>query len=101
MRSCVLFLVLAIALTTAAQQPVSGNFADSAAHRWLSKKVLASRVLDDMESPKDWAAFTTGAPEVVDARTVQKTTDRSQAVAEMSGWTIGGIGGRFCRRRRR
>jgi len=45
---------------------------DSAASRWLNKKVIASRVLDDMESPAHWTAFSTGAPEVVDARAVQK-----------------------------
>lgn len=41
---------------------------DSAAARWLNKKVIGTRVLDDMESPADWRSFTTGAPEVVDAR---------------------------------
>ena len=81
---CAFFLVLAMARTTAAQPLESGCFADSAAQRWLNKKVLANRVLDDMETPADWAVFTTGAPEVVDARTTQKATDRSQAVAEMT-----------------
>lgn len=78
------FLWFAVVLTVAAQQPEQGCFADSAASRWLNKKVLASRVLDDMGSPANWAAFTTGAPEVVDARTVQKAADRGQSAAEMS-----------------
>ncbi len=57
---------------------------DSAASRWLSKKVISSRVLDDMGDPAHWAAFTTGAPEVVDARADQKATERSQNVAEIT-----------------
>jgi hypothetical protein len=76
MRGCPFFLLFVIALTADAEWLDRGNFADSAANRWLNKKVLASRVLDDMESPANWAAFTTGAPEVVDARTAQKATDR-------------------------
>ncbi len=83
-RGCAFVLVLVTALTGAAQRPESGCFSDSAASRWLNKKVLASRVVDDPESPTNWAAFTTGAPEVVDARTVQKATDRSEAVAEIT-----------------
>jgi hypothetical protein len=63
---------------------VADRFEDSAANRWLNKKVLTSRVLDDMENPAHWTAFTTGAPEVVDAREAQKASDRSQAVAEMA-----------------
>ena len=58
--------------------------ADSAANRWLGKKVLASRVLDDMTNPSNWAAFTTGAPEVADARTVRKADELGTAVAAMS-----------------
>jgi len=84
MRGCVFFLALGMGLATAAQQPMTGRMADSAADRWLNKKVLASRVLDDMESAAPWAAFTTGAPEIVDARAAQKATDRSQAVTGMT-----------------
>lgn len=57
---------------------------NSAANRWLDKKIIASRVLDDMESPAAWAAFSTGAPEVVDARAVQKITESGHSVAEIS-----------------
>ena len=84
MKRCVFPLLFVLAQTTAAQPPERGNFADSAANRWLNKKVLASRVLDDMKNPSDWTVFTSGPPEVVDARTTRKTTDRSQAVAEMT-----------------
>src|SRR5882757_8636267 len=57
---------------------------DSAANRWLNKKVIASRVLDDMESPVHWTAFSTGAPEVVDARGAQKTNEPGHSAAEIS-----------------
>jgi len=83
MRCRILFTTLGIGLWAAAQEPVTDCFKDSAASRWLSKKVIASRVLEDMESTAHWTSFTTGAPEVVDARTAQKTTERSQVVAEL------------------
>jgi hypothetical protein len=57
---------------------------DSAASRWLNKKVISSRVLDDMESPDHWTPFTTGAPEVVDARIAQKAAEAGHEVAERS-----------------
>jgi hypothetical protein len=63
---------------------MTGDINDSAAKRWLDKKVMANRVLDDMESLAHWTAFTTGAPEVVDARTAQRTSDPSHAVAEIT-----------------
>jgi hypothetical protein len=56
----------------------------SAANRWLNKKVIASRVLDDMENPSHWSVFSTGAPEVVDARAAQKTTEPEHSAAEIS-----------------
>ena len=57
---------------------------ESANDRWLGKKVVVSRVLDDMETAVHWTAFTTGAPEVVDARAEQKPTERSESVAEIT-----------------
>ena len=57
---------------------------DSAASRWLSKKIISSRVLDDMDPLDHWKPFTTGAPEVVDARFAQKAADAGHEVAEMS-----------------
>lgn len=64
--------------------PLQANFQDSAAYRWLQKKVLASRVLDDMSSLDRWAAFTNNPGAVVDSR-VNVQVSRSQAVAaEMS-----------------
>ena len=59
---------------------------DSAAARWLNKKVISTRVLDDMEAPDHWKSFTTGAPEVVDARIAQKVGigAAGRSVAEMT-----------------
>jgi len=54
---------------------------DSAAARWLNMKVISTRVLDDMEALDHWRSFTTGAPEVVDARMAQKAGERGQSVA--------------------
>jgi hypothetical protein len=67
-----------------AQEPMTTPFQDSAANRWLNKKVIARRVLDDMESTGGLTAFTTGAPEVVDARAVQKSAESRRSVAEIS-----------------
>jgi hypothetical protein len=59
------------------------NFQDSAPYRWLNKKVLASRLLDDMESLNQWTAFTNGPEGVVDARVSFQATRASQVVAEI------------------
>jgi hypothetical protein len=84
MRYYVALLVVGFGLWTAAQEQRADRFTDSAANRWLSKKVLARRVLDDMDTPAHWTAFTTGAPQVVDARTTQKPTDSSRAVVGLT-----------------
>jgi hypothetical protein len=73
-----------MSLCAATQPPLLEASTNSAANRWLEKKVLASRVLDDMEDPAHWSAFSTGAPEVVDARAAQKTTEQGRTVAEIS-----------------
>ncbi len=59
------------------------NFQDSAAYRWANKKVLESRLLDDMESLDKWTAFTNGPAAIVDARTQSQVTRSSQVLAEM------------------
>src|SRR5262249_48225245 len=82
-RYCAVAATAGISLLAVAQEPMTGPFQDSAANRWLNKKVRASRVLDDIESTASWTAFTTGAPEVVDARAVQKTTETTLSVAEV------------------
>jgi hypothetical protein len=63
------------------REPMTENFKDSAAYRWLNKKVLHKRVLDDMESLDSWRSFTTGEVQVVDARKVIKTVDSNSSVA--------------------
>ncbi len=78
------FLTATMSLWAGGQEPLPDISKDSAANRWLDKKVSASRVLDDMESPSCWTAFSTGAPEVVDARAAQKTTEPGHTVAEIS-----------------
>src|SRR6185369_1529811 len=80
-----LFLLVAkVSVSAATQELLPCETQDSAANRWLKKKVVANRVLDDMESLAHWTAFSTGAPEVVDARAVQKATEPSRAAAEIS-----------------
>jgi len=79
-----LLLAARMSLPSAGQELLPDAAMDSAANRWLSKKVIASRVLDDMESPAHWTAFSTGAPEVVDARAAQKTSEPAHGVAEIS-----------------
>jgi hypothetical protein len=63
---------------------MTNRLMDSAASRWLEKKVLASRVLDNMETSTHWTSFSTGAPEVVDARAAQKPSEGSHSVVEMT-----------------
>src|SRR6266478_9125827 len=81
---CMLLLAARLSFPAAGQELLPESARDSAANRWLNKKVIASRVLDDMESPAHWTAFSTGAPAVVDARAAQKTTEPGHSVAEIS-----------------
>ena len=53
-------------------------------YRWLNKKVLESRLLDDMESLSKWTAFTIGPPELVDARHAPQAPRSERVVAEMT-----------------
>ena len=59
------------------------NFKESASYRWLNKKVLESRSLDDMENLAAWHSFTTSGGAVVDARVVTKIVDSSGSVAAL------------------
>jgi hypothetical protein len=79
-----LYLILAVVLFSGfymARVPLEAKFEDSAAYRWLHKKVLDKRVLDDMETLDNWRSFTTSGVEIVDARKVQKTKDSVSSVA--------------------
>lgn len=60
---------------------MEANFKDSAAARWLGKKVLGKRTLDNMENLDNWRSFTTSGTSIVDARKVIKIVDSSSSVA--------------------
>jgi hypothetical protein len=47
---------------------MEADYQDSASYRWLNKKVLDSRLLDDMHSLDQWTAITNGPVGLVDAR---------------------------------
>ncbi len=64
-------------------QPMQADFEKSASYRWLNKTVLESRQLDPMESLDHWVAFTTGAQQIVDARSDNKAGDVNQIVTEI------------------
>jgi hypothetical protein len=83
----ILLLAVMMSLSGAAQSLLQERADDAAATRWLAKKVLASRVLDDMESPVPWSSFSTAAPEVVDARAAQQKATNpvpADGLAELS-----------------
>jgi len=84
MKCKILLPVAAICLLSAYQEPDDITFRDSASYRWLNKEVLESRTLDDMETLDHWVPFTTGAPEVVDARVVSKVTEATNIVARLA-----------------
>jgi hypothetical protein len=84
MRRWILPLVLGTGLLGAEHAPMAVNVRDSAEYRWLNKKVLESRLLDDMESLKNWSAFTNAAPLVVDARYASQVTQQVEVVAAIS-----------------
>ena len=57
------------------REPMKVNFENGALYRWLNKKVIATRVLDDMENLDHWKGYTIGPDAIVDARVSVKTTD--------------------------
>jgi len=64
-----------------ARRPMEANFKDSASYRWLNKKVLGKRILDNMASLDNWRSFTTSGVSIVDARKVVTIKDSSSSVA--------------------
>src|SRR5450432_1426891 len=62
-------------------QPLKVNFQNSAASRWLNKKVLNSRMMDDMETLDNWQGYTVGGEEIVDARKVFKVKEATNVAA--------------------
>jgi len=83
-----IFPLLAAASVLAAQTPgpapLTANFQDSASCRWLNKKVLNSRLLDDMSTLDHWSTFTNNPPPVVDSRVTAQVTQSQAVAAEMS-----------------
>ena len=45
---------LSVAAEVAPRRPLPIDFRETTTYRWLNKKVLESRLLDDMESPATW-----------------------------------------------
>ena len=84
MRAWILALACGICLLGADRTPMVVNFQNSASYRWLNKKVLESRLLDDMENLDNWIAFTNGPAAVVDSRVSFQVSRSSQVVAEMT-----------------
>ena len=84
MRSLSVLLLSCLCLSAAERIPLVADPHNSAAERWLNKKVLQSRLLDDMESLDKWSAFTNAAPLVVDARFASQVVEQAKVVAEMS-----------------
>lgn len=80
------YLAIAFILFSAfyvAREPMVADFKESAAYRWLNKKVEDKRTLDNMESLDHWQSFTTSGIEVVDARKVITTKDSSGSVVDL------------------
>lgn len=83
-RRKLLLLVFATCVAGAQRSPMAVDYQNSAPYRWLNKKVLESRLLDDMEKLDKWTAFTRGAPAIVDARVSIQPAAAPKMVAEMT-----------------
>ena len=84
MRLWIILLMLESCLLGSERVPMKENFQDSAAFRWLNKRVLERRLLDDMENLDKWTAFTNGPSGVVDARVSSQISRSSGIVAEIT-----------------
>ena len=84
MRSLIFILILIFFSSGSGDQSREINFQHSATYRWLNKKVLESRVLDDMEDTGHWKTFTTGAQQIVDARVDLKFQDITKDIVTLS-----------------
>jgi hypothetical protein len=70
------------------QEPMKIDSGNSAMSRWLNKRIIESRILDDMETTDHWVPFTNGAISVVDARQTAKTEQSKKMVTEMSSSAV-------------
>src|ERR1700722_14198361 len=68
-----------VAQRTSLTMPMVGRYEDGAEYRWLHKKVLDSRLLDDMENFSSWSFAGTGEMTLVEVRASEPwtTTDNS------------------------
>jgi hypothetical protein len=64
--------------------PLAANFQDSASYRWLNKKVLSIRLLDNMRSLDHWTTFTDNPAAIVDSRVNAQISKSQTVAAEMS-----------------
>jgi hypothetical protein len=55
-KYCMFLLVTRMSFSAGGQELLPDVSKDSAANRWLNKKVIASRLLDDMDKPAHWTA---------------------------------------------
>ena len=83
-KYCISLLVLAVWAPASERAPMTANLEDSAATRWLNKKVLASRELDDMERTDHWSVSAASTTGVVDARVPAGAAKAFQNVAGMA-----------------
>lgn len=86
MRLRVIFLLIAAAMLSIEGlcQPMIAKYEDSAPYRWLSKIVLKTSLLDNMETLDNWVPFTKGAQQIIDARADNRPDEVNQIVSEMS-----------------
>lgn len=83
MRFVALALCLGSLSSAAERAAMVANFEDSASYRWLNKKVLESRLVDDMESLARWTVYTRASGgAVLDARA---SSQRSRPDENLSG----------------
>jgi hypothetical protein len=84
MRLGILLLTLGACSHAGDRVPMEANYQDSAAYRWLNKKVLDSRLLDDMHSLDKWTVITNGPAGLVDARLPSQVPRATQSSTEIT-----------------
>ena len=84
MKYILFFALIFLLMPVKAQEPLNIDFNNSAQSRWLSKEVLESRALDNMEENVNWTPFTGGAISLVDSRSDKKDEESNKNLVEMS-----------------
>ncbi len=83
MKLWVLAAVCVACLPGGERVPLVANYEDSASYRWLNKKVIESRLLDDMHSLDKWTAITNGPVGLVDSRVPYQVPKATQSSTEI------------------